>query len=114
MDVLLQVIVAALAAFGLGAAAWLLFGRLLTPIGGCAHVPVFAVVRAIGDAEGLEQTVDGLLWLSRSVWPSVRILLLDEGLTETGWQRAMHLTERGPYVLYCTPDAIIEVIDTIR
>ena len=110
METVLEIIVAVLAAFGLGMAAWLLFGRMVTPIGVRGGAPAAAVVRARGDGAGLEQTVDGLLWLSRSGWPALRIILADDGLTETGRQRALHLTERAPGVRYCPPGTPAEDI----
>ncbi len=112
METILQIIVAALAAFGLGMAGWLLFGRLVTPVGACGGTPVTAVIRARGDGEGLEQTVDGLLWLSRSVWPAMRIVLLDDGLTAAGRRRALQLTQRSPWVCCCPPDTMTETILT--
>ncbi len=110
----LEIIVAALAAFGLCAAGWLLFGRLLTPVGACCSAPVFAVVRARGDGEGLEQTVDGLLWLANGGWVTLRIILLDDGLTETGRRRALGLVKRGPRIAYCPPESVMEAIAALE
>ena len=69
---------------------------------------------ARGDGEGLEQTVDGLLWLANGGWVTLRIILLDDGLTETGRCRALRLVERGPRIAYCPPEAIMEAVDALE
>ena len=63
MNAIWQVLLALLAVVGLLALGWLLFGKLVTPVGGGGGGPVYAVVPAAGDGEHLEQDVKGLLWL---------------------------------------------------
>ena len=61
MELFLQVLAALLIVAGLLGLGWLLFGKLVAPVG--AEGRVFAVVPAAGDAETLEHDIQGLLWL---------------------------------------------------
>ena len=51
MNAIWQVLLALLAVVGLLALGWLLFGKLVTPVGGGGGGPVYAVVPAAGDGE---------------------------------------------------------------
>ena len=62
MNAFWQILLVLLAAVGLLAVGWLIFGTLVTPVAGSGG-PVYAVVPASGDGEHLEQDVKGLLWL---------------------------------------------------
>lgn len=73
-----------LAAVGLLALGWILFGRLLTPVGGGSGAPAYVVLPARGDGAGLEQAVDGLLWLQGGQLARFTIVLADAGLNDEG------------------------------
>ena len=51
MNAIWQVLLALLAVVGLLALGWLLFGKLVTPVGGGGGGPVYAVVPAAGDGD---------------------------------------------------------------
>ena len=79
-----------LAAFGIVCIAWAALGRLLLP--GCC--PVRAVVAGTGSGEGLEQTVNGLLWLrSAGLWRGV-VVIEDRGLDGAGRMLAQTLARQ--------------------
>ena len=80
MTQIFQFLAALLAAFGLVSLGWLALGFLLLP-GGCA---ARMVVDAKGGADGLEQTVKGLLWLRHSGLWRGEIVIKDCGLDEHG------------------------------
>lgn len=65
MGSVLELLVVLLAAFGLVCLAWLVFGKLVLPVGQEGTRTV-AQVTAQGSGSGLEHTVSGLLWLRRS------------------------------------------------
>lgn len=82
--------VAVLAVFGLACLLWLAYGWLLLP-GSC---PIRAVVTASGSGEGLEQTVNGLLWLRKNrIWTGT-VTIQDAGLNEEGLMLALTLARR--------------------
>ena len=101
MNTLLQVIIALLSAAGLLALGWVLFGRLLSPVGGGAGGPVYAVVPASGDAGTLEHDVNGLLWLRGGELARFTIVIADGGLDGTGRAVAAALLARGQGIVLC-------------
>lgn len=83
MHEILQVLLALLAAVGLLALGWVLFGRLVTPVGRDSG-PVYAVVPAQDKGEHLEQDVKGLLWLRGGELARFTIVIADNGLDPEG------------------------------
>ena len=96
---LLEISLSILSAAGLLALGWMLFGRLVAPVGGSQ--PVAAVLHAEGDAEGLEHTVNGLLWLTKGEMARFDIVIADAGLSEAGRKAATLLAEREPRITLC-------------
>ena len=93
MSMIWELLLTVLAAFGLVCLAWLAFGRLVLPVGQ-GGVRTVALVRASGAAEGLEQTVSGLLWLRRTgLWRGT-VVIHDQGLSPEGLAAAMALAVR--------------------
>ena len=88
MNAIWQVLLALLAVVGLLALGWLLFGKLVTPVGGGGGGPVYAVVPAAGDGEHLEQDVKGLLWLRGGELARFTVVIADDGLDEDGLRLA--------------------------
>ena len=79
-----------LAAFGLVCLAWLVFGKLVLPVGQEGTRTV-AQVTAQGSGSGLEHTVSGLLWLRRTgLWRGT-VVIHDHGLNPEGLAVAMAL-----------------------
>jgi len=93
MSLLLEILTALLAAFGLVCLGWLIFGRLVLPVGTDGPA-VRAVVAGTGDGSGLEQTVGGLLWLRRSgLWRGT-VVIVDRGMDPGGLALARSLAQR--------------------
>ena len=61
----------------------LIFTRLISPAQQ-GTVPVFAVIPAVGDGDGLEQTLRHLHWLQGEKLSQFTLLIVDAGLTPTG------------------------------
>lgn len=81
---------AVLAVFGMACLVWLAYGWMLLP-GSC---PVEAVVTAVGNGEGLEHTIKGLLWLRKNrLWEGA-ITIRDGGLTREGRELALTLAKQ--------------------
>ena len=105
MNAMLQVILALLAATGLLALGWMLFGRLVAPIGGG---PVYAVVPAAGDGAGLERDVKGLLWLRGGELARFTIVIADNGLDPAGRAVAAALLAQSSGVVVCPANRLHE------
>ena len=104
MDGILQVLLALLAAAGLLALGWAIFGQLVTPVG--AISPVYAVVPADGDGAGLEQAVKGLLWLRGGDLARFTIVIADGGLDPAGQAAAAALLARDRGIVLCPADRL--------
>lgn len=106
----LEVVMALLAALGLMAVGWLIFGRFVLPLGN-EDSRTFAVVEARGDGAGLEQTVHGLLWLRRGdVW-RYRIVIVDCGLNDEGRGVARRLAADGGQLVLCERGQLADLLD---
>lgn len=101
----MDAILALLVVFGLIYLGWLLFGELLAPDqpGGEG---IYAVLRAEGDGEGLEQEVNRLLWLSGRERIFRRVLLADAGLSQEGLRVAEQLAKKWPELVFCSIDEL--------
>ena len=108
MDGIWQVPLALLAAAGLLALGWALFGKLLAPAG--ADSPVYAVVPAAGDGGGLEQAVKGLLWLRDGELARFTVVIADDGLDETGRAVAAALLAGSRGVVLCPAERLGEYL----
>ena len=100
LSAILEVILAVLAAVGLMALGWLIFGRWLLPLGG-TDAGMWAVLNADGNGEGLEQAVHSLLWLRRcDLWRG-RLVIVDRGLDEEGRRLARLLCANTDDIVLC-------------
>lgn len=109
MQEILQAVFALLAAAGLLSLGWLLFGRLVTPVGD-AGGPVYAVVPADGGGEHLEQDVKGLLWLRGGNLARFTIVIADRGLDPEGRAVAAGLLSDSTGLVVCPADRLGEYI----
>jgi len=64
-------------------------------------VPVFAVLPASGDGDGLEHTLRHLLWLQEEKLSAFTILVVDAGLTPAGQEILSALLRKEPTLLFC-------------
>ena len=69
-------------------------GRLLAPVRRRENVEIFAVVAAKEGAEGLEETVRGLMWLSETGRASMPLLIALHEPTDEARRRALRLAEK--------------------
>ena len=108
MELFLQVLAALLIVAGLLGLGWLLFGKLVAPVG--EEGRVFAVIPARGDAETLEHDVQGLLWLRGSDLAAFTVVIADYGLSDQGRILALLLQRREPGLLFCRPEGLGELL----
>ena len=64
-------------------------------------VPVFAVLPAAGDGEGLEHTLRHLHWLREEKLSHFTVLIVDAGLTPVGQEVVATLQRKDPALLFC-------------
>ena len=96
MEGILEVLLAAACAAGLGLLAWWLFGRLLRPI---PRQAMYALLPGRGEGEGLEQSVRAFIWLRSLGLLSCPVVIADVDLTARGRELALRLTLRWPGVI---------------
>ena len=96
MEGILEVLLAAACAAGLGLLAWWLFGRLLRPI---PRQAMYALLPGRGEGEGLEQSVRAFVWLRGLGLLDCPIVIADVGLSARGRELALRLTMRWPEVI---------------
>ena len=102
-----EIILAFLAAGGLLALCWVLFGQLLTPVTGGR---VLALVRAKDSAEELEHDVAGLLWLKGSGLSKCAVVIVDEGLNEKGRAVAAALLGQEEGLRLCSAEELAQLL----
>ena len=78
-----------------------LFSHMLSPTQQ-GIVPVFAVIPAAGDGEGLEQTLRHLRWLeSEKLSAFTVVVVVDAGLTPAGLETVQALKRKDASLLFC-------------
>ncbi len=83
-------------------ALWLFSARLLTPVKKCRGACLHAVVSASGEADALEQSVRGLLWLIHSGRLDCDILIVDAGLSTQALAKAELLARDEARIHLCS------------
>ena len=78
----------------------LIFTRLISPAQQ-GTVPVFAVIPAVGDGDGLEQTLRHLHWLQGEKLSQFTLLIVDAGLTPAGQDLVQALQRKDTSLLFC-------------
>ena len=84
MPIFLQIAIAVAAAAVLFGVIWTVYGALRTPVRCGQGTGVHTVVSVRGSAEGLEQTLRGLVWLQQNGAVVGQIAIVDCGLDEEG------------------------------
>ena len=92
---LLNIVIALLAALGLTLLLWLLRGVMLTPVRLGKHQQLALVLTVSGESPELENTVDRLLWLMENGTLRGQLLLRDAGMDPETRQVAELLDRRG-------------------
>lgn len=77
-----------------------IFTRLISPHQAGA-LPVFAVLPATGDGQGLEQALRHLDWLRTEKLSRFTVVLVDSGLTPEGLDTVQALLRKDPTLLFC-------------
>ena len=106
MGIFLQIAIASAVATVIFGIFWNIYGALRTPVRCGRGCGVSMVVTAQGNAEGLEQTLRGLVWLAENGIVVARILIVDCGLDEEGLILMRLLTKKYANIVICQPEEV--------
>ena len=106
MGFFIQIAIALAAIAAIFGLIWFLYGRLLTPVRGGKNVIVDPVVTVSGGAEGLEQTIEGLIWLRKNGTLTGRIIIVDNGLDADGISLAQQAMKKHGYIVLCKMEEV--------
>lgn len=104
MTAIFEVLISFFATVGIFSLLWLVFGHILFPVS--SVLPLCAIIPIEGDATYLEHTLRQLLWLRNCRLVTVRLILLDQGLSSTGLSRVSLLLSQEPSLQFTTPDQL--------
>lgn len=93
----MEILVGALAAWGLIMLVWTIVGVVLLPLG--RDMPMTVVLHCSGEASWLERCLQGVMWLRDSGLLWWNVLILDEGLDGEAQDRAQRLAREKSQVL---------------
>lgn len=103
---IVEAVLALLCALGILSVGWILFGRMVVPSQAGKDTMLFTVLRAEGDAEGLQQTVKSLQWMDGSRLMRARIIIVDAGLSPGGRKVAENLARQQPELILCETEKL--------
>lgn len=106
----MEIVIGALAAWGLLMLIWTLAGVLLLPLSRNKDSAITVVLRCRGDARWMERQLRGLVWLRDSglIWWD--ILVLDLDMEADARQRAAQLAQKQDHVVIMNLDEVKEWI----
>lgn len=108
----MEILVGALAAWGLLMLIWTAAGLLLLPLGRRQDSALTVVLRCSGDAAWMERQIRGLLWLRDSgiLWWNILILNID--MSEEAKDRAGRLVTQESQICLMDLDELKEWMET--
>ena len=104
----MEIVVGALAAWGLLMLIWTLAGVLLLPVSRNSDTAMTVVLCCRGDARGLERQLRGLVWLRDSGLLWWDILILDLGMDQDAKANAERLADNKDNVVFMNMDEVKE------
>jgi len=105
--IFLQITIALLAGLVLFGAFWTLLGKLRTPVRGARGTTSVHTVLSVRDgAEGLEQTIEGLMWLEQNGTIEGQILIADCGLNPEGLELARLAVKKYGKIAICKAEDV--------
>ena len=105
--IFLQITIALLAGAVLFGAFWALHGKLRTPIRGMRGTTAVHTVLSVRDgADGLEQTIEGLMWLMQNGTIEGQILIADCGMNEEGRELARLAVKKYGKIAICKAEDV--------
>ncbi len=106
----MEILLGALAAWGLIMLVWVLGGLLLLPMGRGIRLTV--VMHGTGEMPLMERCMQGLIWLRNSGLLWWNILILDEAMNQEAQDRAKRLAQDHSQVLVMNLEELKEWMET--
>ena len=107
MFIFLQIIITLLAAATLFGAFWTLCGKLRTPIHRTRGTTTVHTILSVREgADGLEQTIEGLMWLMKNGTIEGQILIADCGMNEEGRELARLAVKKYGTIAICKAEDV--------
>ena len=106
MSIFLQIVIALAGISVIFGVCWFVYGTLRTPVRCGKGAGVNLVVSAQGGAEGLEQTLDGLMWLRENGVLDAQLLIADCGLNEEGLTLAGQAVRKYGRIAICKAEDV--------
>lgn len=107
---MLKIAIAVLIAGALLLLLWLLRGVMLTPVKPGKNQKLTLILSVSGETEGLERTVDALLWLIGNGTLNARVLIADCDMDDESRYEAKLLSRDSAAVDYCLYDEVADHI----
>jgi len=85
---------------------WAVYGRLRTPVRSVYETEMHTVLSVRGRAEGLEQTIEGLVWLQKNGTIEGQILIADCGMDEEGRELARLAVKKYGKIAICKAEDV--------
>ena len=106
MSVFLQIVCALAGVSVIFGVVWFVYGTLRTPVRCGKGAEIYTVVSVRNSAEGLEQTLDGLIWLRENGVLESRILIADCGMDEEGMALAGQAVKKYGRIAICKAEDV--------
>ena len=106
MSIFLQIVIALAGISVMFGVFWFVYGTLRTPVRFGKGAGVNTVVSVRDKAEGLEQTLDGLIWLRENGALDAQILIADCGMDEEGRALAGQAVKKYGKIAICKAEDV--------
>ena len=106
MNIFLQIAITLAAASVIFGLVWSIYGKLRTPVRSVQKTEVHTILSVRDGAEGLEQTVEGLIWLQKNGTIEGQILIADCGMDEEGRELARLAVKKYGKIAICKAEDV--------
>ena len=106
MPIFLQITITLVAMAVAFWAFWSVYGKLRTPVRSIQGTEVHTVLTVRDGAEGLEQTLEGIMWLRQNGAMEGQILIADCGMDEEGRELARLAVKKYGKIAICKAEDV--------
>ena len=113
MGIFLQIAIAVTAATVIFGVIWMIYGSLRTPVRCGEKASVCTMISVRENAEGLEQTLRGLVWLQENGTLLGRIVIVDCGMDDEGRALTRLAVKKYGNIVICQAEEVREWIEKL-
>ena len=107
MEIVLEIIIAILSAFGAVSIVWCICaGRPVEPPAFGETEEIIAVIRSGGDCEKLQGSLNALRWLKQHGAPELKIIVEDDALDQASRRLAENYSALDDEIMLCSTEEI--------